>query len=208
MLLVALTGNIAAGKSTVADSLQHFGAIIIDADTAARDAVRVGTPALRAIVERFGSAILLTDGSLDRAKLGAIVFADAAARQSLERIVHPAVQRAREEAVTRARTAGASIVICDIPLLFEAKLAWQFHRILCVDAPVHVRLDRLMLTRGMNATDAAARITAQMPAPLKRARSDLVLENARDLPALHAQIDAAWKRLQRWTPVARSIRAA
>lgn len=198
MLLVALTGNIASGKSTVAQALTARGAALVDSDVAARHAVAPGTPALAAIVERFGDAMRRADGSLDRAALGRVVFGDADAREALERIVHPAVERARVTAVEQARAAGADIVICDIPLLFEARLAWHFPRILLVDAPESVRMDRLVRDRSMVPADAMARVRAQLPTALKRPRADLVLDNGGERAALSPQVDAAWLRLMHW----------
>ena len=174
-LLIGLTGNIAAGKSTVSAALVARGAALIDSDVAARDAVAPGTPALAGIVARFGTDILRADGSLDRAKLGARVFADATERQALEAIVHPAVEAVRRSAVAQARNDGHQVTICDIPLLFEARLAWQFPRIILVDAPAEARVARLVHDRGMAQAAARARVQAQLPAPLKRPRADLVI---------------------------------
>ncbi len=208
MLLVGLTGNIAAGKSTVAAAFADRGATVIDSDTAAREAVAVNSPALAAIVARFGAGMLCADGTLDRARMGALVFADAEARRALEAIVHPAVEAARQRAVADARAAGSAITICDIPLLFEAQLAWQFARIILVDAPVISRVARLVRDRAMTEAAAITRVQAQLPAPLKRPRADVVIDNDRDLVALRAQIDASWNRLQAWAAVAESNRAA
>ena len=198
MLLVALTGNIGSGKSTVAQSLLSRGAVVVDSDVAARDAVALGTPALSAIVGRFGQHILREDGSLDRAALGRLIFGDPTARESLERIVHPAVEQARLRAVSQARAAGARIVVCDIPLLFEARLAFHFPRILLVDAPERVRIERLVRDRAMPQADASARVRAQLPAALKHPRADLVLDNGGPRDALPPQIDRAWARLREW----------
>jgi dephospho-CoA kinase len=198
MLLVALTGNIASGKSSVAAGLARRGATVIDSDTAAREAVAPGTPALAAIVRRFGHAMLLADGSLDRQQLGRVVFSDAAARQALEAIVHPAVEAARVDAVARAAHDGATIVVCDIPLLFEARLAWQFPRVLLVDAPEPIRIARLVTHRGMPDADARARVRAQLPAALKRPRADLVIPNDGTREALVDAIADAWHRLTAW----------
>lgn len=198
MLLVALTGNIASGKSTVAQALSSRGAVMVDSDLAARDAVAPGTPALAAIVSQFGQQMRRADGSLDRAALGRLVFGDAMAREALEKIVHPAVEAARVLAVDRARAAGASIVICDIPLLFEARLAWHFPRILLVDAPEAVRIERLVRDRAMLPADADSRVRAQLPAALKRPRADLVLDNGGERAALTPQLAASWARLARW----------
>ncbi|MDZ7630869.1 MAG: dephospho-CoA kinase [Gemmatimonadaceae bacterium] len=208
MLLVALTGNIAAGKSTVAAALVARGATLVDSDVAARDAVAPGTPAIAAIAARFGRDILLPDGTLDRAKLGATVFSDSAARHALEAIVHPAVEAARQAAVHSARERGQRIVVCDIPLLFEARLAWQFPRIILVDAPVASRVARLMHDRGMAEAAAVGRVQAQLPASLKRPRADVVIDNDADLTALHGRIAATWARLEAWAAVAESNRAA
>jgi dephospho-CoA kinase len=208
MLLIGLTGNIAAGKSTVAAALVARGAALIDSDVAARDAVAPGTPALARIVARFGADMLRADGSLDRAKLGARVFADATERQALEAIVHPAVEAVRQSAVAKARNDGHPVTICDIPLLFEARLAWQFPRIILVDAPAAARVARLVHDRGMAQAAALARVQAQLPAPLKRPRADLIIDNDCELSALHDQIDRAWTRIMRWATVAESNRAA
>ena len=208
MLLVGLTGNIAAGKSTIATAFAARGATLIDSDTAARDAVAPGTPALTAIVAHFGAGMLREDGTLDRTAMGALVFRDAAARHALERIVHPAVEATRRAAVRTAVANGAAIVICDVPLLFEVGLAWQFARIVLVDAPPAVRIARLERDRRMSMHDAALRVSAQMPASLKRGRSDIVIDNGGTRAVLDAQIVAAWQRLATWAAVAEPDRAA
>ncbi len=208
MLLVGLTGNIASGKSTVAAALVARGATLIDSDDAARAAVAPGTPALAAIRARFGARMLQADGTLDRAQLGRHVFGDATERQALERIVHPAVEAARQSAMATARARGDAIVVCDIPLLFEARLAWQFPRIMLVDAPAATRAARLERDRGMSADDAAARVRAQMPAALKRGRADIVIDNSSDRASLLAQIETVWRRLAYWAAVAGADHAA
>lgn len=208
MLLIALTGNVAAGKSTVAAELARRGATLVDSDIAARTAVAPGTRALAAIAARFGADMLRHDGSLDRTKLGALVFADAAARADLEHMVHPAVESARQAAVADARAAGAAIVVCDIPLLFEARLAWHFPRILLVDAPEPVRVARMMNARGLSQHEALIRIRVQLPAALKRPRADLVIDNAGLPEALQHRIHNVWDRLQSWAAVAECHRAA
>ncbi|MCC7053738.1 MAG: dephospho-CoA kinase [Gemmatimonadaceae bacterium] len=207
-LLVGLTGNIASGKSSAAAFLAARGAVLVDSDVAAREAVLPGTAALAAVVARFGAGMLHEDGSLDRGRLGALVFGDPAARAALEAIVHPAVEASRQRAVVAARAAGAGIVVCDIPLLFEARLAWQFPRILLVDAPAPVRIARLVTDRGLSPAHAAARVAAQLPATLKRGRADLVVDNDGDRAALHARLHAAWQRLQAWAAVATTQCAA
>jgi dephospho-CoA kinase len=199
MLLIGLTGNIAAGKSSVAEALAARGACVVDSDVAAREAVAPGSPGLSAIVDTFGRDMLLPDGSLDRARLGTHVFANTEARHALERIVHPAVERSRQRAVLAARADGRDVVVCDIPLLFEAQLAWQFPRIVLVDAPAPLRIARLMRDRQMTAEAAAARVGAQMPAALKRGRADVIVQNDGDRQALRDAIDALWRRVDDWS---------
>ncbi len=208
MLIVGLTGNIASGKSTVAAALVSRGATLIDSDVAARAAVAPGTPALAAITRRFGVDLLQADGTLDRARLGHRVFADVAARHALEQIVHPAVEAARQTALRFARQRGDQIVICDIPLLFEARLAFQFARIVLVDAPPAMRVARLMYHRGMSQADAESRVRAQLSATVKHGRADVVIVNDGDLDGLMAQIARTWSRLQEWTAVGAPMQAA
>ena len=208
MLIVGLTGNIASGKSTVAAELSARGATIVDSDSAARAAVAPGTAALGAIVTHFGREMLLADGTLDRAALGRLIFADRDARRALERIVHPAVEAARLDAIAAARSLDAAMVVCDIPLLFEAHLAWQFARIVLVDAPAELRVARMVRNRGMRADDADARVRAQMAAALKRPRSDVIVDNAGDRAALMVRVDVVWDRLRVWAAVAAPVRAA
>ncbi len=191
MLVVGLTGNIAAGKSAVAARLASHGVPIVDADRLAREAVAPGTPALARIVARWGPTILAGDGSLDRAALRRIVFADPAERRVLDAIVHPEVGRRRDAALDHLRAGGASLVVCDIPLLFEAGLEGTVDHIVLVDAPVAVRRERLMRDRGLSATEADAMIAAQMPSASKRARSHAILDNA----GTRAELDAAVDRL-------------
>lgn len=190
MLVVGLTGNIAAGKSAVAARLASHGVPVIDADRLARDAVAPGTHALRAIVRRWGTAILAADGTLDRAALRRIVFGDVQERRALDAIVHPEVARLRDAAVEAERARGAPLVVCDIPLLFEVGLADLVDRIVLVDAPVTVRRERLVRDRGLTTAEADAMIAAQMPAGRKRAAAHRVIENAGTREALHAQVDA------------------
>jgi len=177
MLLIGLTGNIGAGKTTVARHFAAWGATLIDADLLARDAVAPGTPALRAIVARWGAAVLAADGSLDRAALRTVVFADPAERAALDAIVHPEVARRRAAAVAAAAAHGDRLVICDIPLLFEAGLEKSVAGIVLVDAPRALRRERLMRDRGLDAAAAEAMIDAQWPSARKRARADWIVDN-------------------------------
>jgi dephospho-CoA kinase len=196
MLLVGLTGNIASGKSTVARLLAERGALIIDADVLARRAVEPGTRALRAIVERWGERMLLADGTLDRAALRDIVFDHPEELEALNGIVHPEVARLREEELAAARARGAQLVVSDIPLLFERQLTELFDFIVLVDAPRSIRLERLVNDRGLSYDEAMKMIAAQMPAELKRARADFVIENYSDTQALVRQVDELWAVLE------------
>ena len=196
MLLVGLTGNIGSGKSTVAQLLSERGATIIDADVLARRAVEAGTPGHRAIVERWGTSILGADGSLDRGALRRIVFTEQAELEQLNSIVHPAVERMRGVLVEQARQRGDHLVVCDIPLLFERRMTDDFDRIVLVDAPRPVRLERLVRERGLRETEAMDMIVAQMPAELKRARADHVIDNEGTLGQLDARVAEVWAALQ------------
>jgi dephospho-CoA kinase len=195
MLLVGLTGNIASGKSTVSQMLSERGATIIDADVLARRAVERGTPAYQRIVARWGDAVLAPDGHLDRAALRGIVFSDPQELEDLNAIVHPEVERMRDALVEEARERGDRIVVCDIPLLFERHLGENFDRIILVDAPRPVRLQRLVKERGLRDAEAQDMITAQMPAELKRARADIVIDNDGTLTKLEQDVAAAWATL-------------
>lgn len=196
MRVVALTGNIAAGKSTVAELLRARGATIIDADVLAREAVKPGTPGLQAIRERWGEAVIKADGSLDRAAMRSRIFHDPADRKALEAIVHPEVERLRQKAVERARAGGAAVVVCDIPLLFEKGMSGRFGRILLVDAPEDVRLARLIGLRGLSEGDARAMMSVQKPSDEKRRHpAVIVIENDGSLADLERAVDGAWDQV-------------
>jgi len=197
MIRIGLTGNIASGKSEIAKMLADRGATVIDADLLAREAVQPETQALKDIVKRWGKDVLKKDGSLDRAALRQIVFADQSELDALNRIVHPGVTRLRDREIALARERGDPIVICVIPLLFERNIVDEFDAIVLVDAPRPLRLERLVATRGMEATDAMNMIASQMPAELKRARADYVIENNGSLQDLERDVDALWSSLQR-----------
>jgi dephospho-CoA kinase len=197
MLLVGLTGNIASGKSSVARLLQQRGVTLIDADVLARMAVRRGTPALEAIRARWGDAVLAPDGTLDRAALRHRVFGDEAELSDLNAIVHPEVARLRTALIAEARERGDRIVLCDIPLLFEKHLTEDFDLLILVDAPRPMRLERLVRDRGLEEADAMQMIAAQMPAELKRARADIIIDNTGSLDDLARRVDEVWERLDR-----------
>jgi dephospho-CoA kinase len=208
MLLVGLTGNIASGKSTAARRFVAHGATLVDADLLAREAVRPGSVALREIVARWGEHVLSPDGVLDRTALRALVFGDPYELEALNAIVHPEVGRLRAAALAEARARGATLVVSDIPLLFEKDMTGEFDVIVLVDAPRTIRLERLVHDRGLREPEAMAMIAAQMPAELKRARADYVIDNAGTREELEARVDAVWAELQRrasLTPPARAI---
>ena len=197
MLLVGLTGNIASGKSTVARHFGQWGATLIDADVLARQAVDVGMPAYHAIVERWGESVTAPDGPIDRRELRQRVFSDSEQLEALNAIVHPEVQRLRDQLVDDARRRGDRIVVCDIPLLFERRLADQFDRIVLVDAPRPVRMERLVRDRGLETTEAMKMIASQMPAELKRARADYLIDNTGTPTELESRAREVWRALER-----------
>ena len=191
-LRVGLTGGIASGKSTVAKLLASYGAILIDSDVLAREVVEPGTDGLREVVAAFGADVLAADGSLDRAKLGALVFNDAAARRRLEGIIHPRV-RSRAAELQAAAPAGA-VVVQDIPLLAETGQADHFDAVLVVDVAEDVQLARLA-DRGLSEEDAKSRIAAQATREQRRAIAHHVLDNSGDLESLERQVRAVWEQL-------------
>jgi dephospho-CoA kinase len=197
MIRIGLTGNIASGKSEVERMLADRGATIIDADELAREAVEPETQALKDIIKRWGKDVLNQDGGLDRAALRQIVFADQNELDALNRIVHPGVTRLRDREIAKARERGDPIVVCVIPLLFERNIVEEFDAIILVDAPRPLRLERLVATRGLEETEAMNMIASQMPAELKRARADFVIENDGSLDKLERDVDALWSSLQR-----------
>jgi dephospho-CoA kinase len=196
MLHLALTGNIASGKSTVAALLAAHGATIIDADLLAREAVRPGTPALEAIIERFGASMLLADGTLDRPGLRARVFRDPVAREALNAIVHPAVSRLREAQLAEAKRRGDAVVISDIPLLFEVGLEHAFDGVILVDAPETERLGRLVGDRALSREQAQAMMDAQWPSTRKRAGATWIIDNDGSREQLAVRVADLWQTIQ------------
>jgi dephospho-CoA kinase len=197
---VALTGGIATGKSVCLHRFSELGAPVIDADVVAREVVAPGTPALSAVVARFGPAMLLPDGSLDRATLGRLVFAEAGARADLERIVHPAVYEVIERWIEdRARAAaekrGPRIAIADIPLLYETGQERRFDRVVVAACSPREQLERLMARDAMTEAEARRRIAAQWPIDHKRARAHIVIDTSGSLAETTANVDRAWQVL-------------
>jgi dephospho-CoA kinase len=189
---VGLTGGLGSGKSTVAALLGEHGAVIIDADVVAREVVRAGTPGFAAVVARFGPDVVGPDGELDRAALARIVFADGAALDELNAIVHPLVG-SRSAELAAAVPPGA-VVVHDIPLLAENGLADRFDTVVVVEADREIRLARLA-ERGLTRAEAEARMAAQATDEQRRAIADEIVRNDGDLNSLARQIDRLWDRL-------------
>lgn len=198
MFRIGLTGGIAAGKSVVARRLGELGAVVIDHDRLAREAVAPGSVGLEEVVEAFGAQVLAPDGSLDRPALGRLVFADDGARARLEAIVHPEVRRLSAE---REAAAGAAdpraVVVHDIPLLVETGQAERFHLVVVVHAPAEQRVRRLVDGRGLPERDARARVAAQASDEERLAVADVTLDGTGTEDALRAQVDDLWARVRR-----------
>jgi dephospho-CoA kinase len=190
---VGLTGGIGAGKSSVARLLAERGAVVLDADLAARAVVEPGTEGLAEVVAAFGTDVLGADGGLDRAKLAAVVFADAERRAALNAIVHP---RVRAWMAERAAAAPAgSVVVQDIPLLVEGGLVPLFDHVVVVDAEDEARMERLMKDRGMTAEQAQARIDAQAPRQVRNAAAHTLIHNDGSRADLAEAVAGLWQEL-------------
>lgn len=198
--VVGLTGGIASGKSSVATLLAARGAVIIDADVLAREVIAMGTPLLRRVADRFGDAVLAADGSLDRAALGRIVFADPAARHDLEALIHPAVRQ--RAAALQAEAPDGAVVVHVIPLLVETGQAGSFDHVIVVDVPETTQVERLRGRDGVDAEAAMARIAAQASRAERLAAADIVIDNSGSQADLVRQVDDAWRRLQAVPPEA------
>lgn len=191
MLIVGLTGGIGAGKSAVAARLAAHGALIVDADMVAREVVARGTAGLAAVVAAFGPRILAGDGTLDRSALGDLVFSDPEARERLNAIVHPLVERRTAEILAAAPE--DAVVVHDVPLLVENGLAPAYDVVVVVIADRDVRIARLRDTRGMSEEQARARMAAQASDEQRRAVADVVLDNSGTLLELRRQVDVLWR---------------
>ena len=188
MLRVALTGGIATGKSHVLDRLRRRGVPCLDADALAHGVEVAGTEATQAIAARFGPGVLAADGSVDRAKLGPIVFADRAARRDLEGIVHPAVYRAIAAGLRAFELTGSPrLAVVDIPLLDETGHASAFDAVIATVCPPEVQLARLV-ERGMSEAEARQRLAAQLPADEKAARATFVIDTSGTFENTDAQV--------------------
>ncbi|MEV7969802.1 dephospho-CoA kinase [Sphaerisporangium sp. NPDC088356] len=195
MLKIGLTGGIGSGKSEVSRRLADHGAVVIDADKIAREVVEPGTTGLALIVEAFGEDVLRDDGSLNREKLGQIVFADADKLRRLNAIVHPRV--GERVAEVQEGAPGDAVVVYDVPLLAENNLAPMYEVVIVVDAPDEVRLGRLVGLRGMTEEDALARIRSQASREDRLKIADIVIPNEGSLDRLDSRVDEVWAELQK-----------
>jgi dephospho-CoA kinase len=192
---VGLTGGVASGKSTVSAMLDDLGAVVIDADALAREVVEPGTPGLGAVVAEFGAEVLTDDGRLDRAKLGALVFADRTRRAALEAIVHPLV-RARAAEIEEAAPAGV-LVVHDIPLLVETGQPASFDAVVVVDVPEKVQVERAVRERGWTEDEARARVAAQASRSDRLAAATHVVENSGTIEDLRQRVAEVFEKLVR-----------
>ena len=194
-MIIGLTGSIASGKSTVAGMLASYGLPIVDADLVARVVVEPGTPTLEKIAEAFGTDVIAEDGTMDRAKVGSIIFHDVEKRKMLNDIIHPAIRvemlRQRDEHVA----SGAKAVIMDIPLLFESKLQHFVEKILVVTVDEATQLKRLRERNNLSEEEAKARIASQLPLSVKEAGADAIIYNNNSLDSTAVQLD---KILKEW----------
>ncbi len=195
MLRVGLTGGIGVGKSEVSARLAAQGAVVIDADAIARQVVEPGTEGLAEVVDAFGPEVLLPDGTLDRPRLGEIVFADPELLGKLNAIVHPRVGARMAELEREARS--GSIVVLDVPLIAESGRTEGYDLVVVVDAPPRVQVDRLVRRRGMTREQAKARMAAQASREQRLAIADIVIDNSGSLAELDRQVGDLWAELRR-----------
>ena len=188
LLRVALTGGIATGKSYVRTRLAEHGIPTLDADVLAREAVAAGSSGLAAVAARFGTGVLLPDGSLDRRALGAVVFADAQARADLEAIIHPRVRDATTTWLDRLAAAGESLAVVDIPLLYETGRDHDFDRVIVTSCPRSQQVARAVERDGLTSAQAEARIDAQLPTDAKVQRADFVIDTGGELSTTEKQV--------------------
>lgn len=195
MLTVGLTGGIGSGKSTVSRLLAALGAVVIDADQVAREVVEPGTPGLAAVVAAFGQQVLTPEGALDRAALGALVFADDAARARLSGILHPLIGERTAELWAQAQAEGVGVLVHDVPLLVESGLQGSYDEVVVVDVPTELQHRRLVELRGMTSQEADQRIAAQATREVRLAAATQVVRNHGTLAELEDQVHALWREV-------------
>lgn len=202
MVVIGLTGGIASGKSTVSRILRELGAPVVDADAIVHQLQVPGSPVLAAIARAFGPGVIREDGSLDRAALGRIIFADPARRQALEAIMHPAVRQEMWAQVEQYRQQGEPAVVLDVPLLVETGLYKQVDQVWVVYVDPETQLVRLMTRDGLDRPSASLRVAAQMSLEAKRSLADLVIDNRGSEDSTRSQVIAAWRQVAAGPPSA------
>ena len=196
MLNVGLTGGIASGKSSVARSLVEKGAFLIDADAIVHELETPGAEIWKEIVAHFGKEILKEDQAIDRRRLGAIVFADAGARETLNSLVHPAVHEERHRRIAAISASHSqAIILSDVPLLFETEMQGDFDLVLLVYVRPATQRERLVVRDGFSHEEAEARLASQMPITAKLALADLVIRNDGDFAEMERQVETVWEAL-------------
>jgi dephospho-CoA kinase len=192
--LIGLTGGVGSGKSTVATMLRELGAVVVDADEASHAVYEPGTPGFEAVVSEFGD-YYVSDGRIDRQRLGELIFKDAASRRRLNAIVHPLVRDWMAARTTEAVEQGANVVIQDVPLLFENGLEPLFSSVVLVYVPEEMQVERLVQGRGFTPERAHAVIAAQVPIEEKRRRAHIVIDNSGTPEQTRVQVEQLWARL-------------
>ncbi len=195
MRVIAVTGGIGCGKSTVTRTFRRMGARVIDADGISRALTAPRGAALPEIRRAFGDGVFSPDGTLDRRALAAIVFADEAARKRLNAVLHPMIQAEMNAQIARARASGARLAVLDVPLLYEAGMETLADTVICVSAPERAQVERLRLRDGMSESQALARIRSQMPLAQKRRRADIVFSTDASIRASRRRAEALYRRL-------------
>ncbi|MDQ2815715.1 MAG: dephospho-CoA kinase [Actinomycetota bacterium] len=209
MLRVGLTGGIGSGKSEVSRRLTSHGAVLIDADVAARQVVVPGSPGLAQVVAAFGDGVLRPDGSLDRPRLGAIVFGDPRLREKLNAIIHPLVRQwmdAAERTAVQAAPPPGPVVVHDVPLLAESRGKGDFDRVIVVDVPPGLQVERLVSQRDMTPDQARARMAAQASREQRLAVADVVIDNSGSLADLDRRVTEVWADLVHLLKPTRNVR--
>jgi len=197
MLKVGLTGSIAVGKSFVLDLLRERGARVIDADRVAREVVEAGTPGLTAVIHEFGKEILTAEGTLDRSKLGAIVFTDKAKRQKLNSILHPFIITRQDEIINQwERETPDAITVVDAALMIESGGYKRFDKLIVVHCRPEIQLERLMKREGLSREEAQQRIDSQMPQSEKIKYADFLIDSSDGFESTRAQVGLLWQQLQ------------